>query len=181
MYNGAYRLTIRDLSDVYIYNTIYKESFNGEPTDWIKQNVAGAESWVFSGSMSINGWGNNSGTANEDWLISPNIDLSKSNNPTLTFSNLRRFFDSEPKPMSVLITANYTGNASTTAWTELTSAIFDQNTFPVVTNWKTSGEISLADFNNQQNVRIAFRYKSSGNGKNTSTQWYIDTVHIYEN
>lgn len=181
LYNGEFRLYIRGIEDVQMYNMILNEKFPSNPTNWTTVNVSGTEAWTFNSAdtcMKINGWGSNTGVPNEDWLISPSFDISSSVNPYLTFSNRRRFSDTETEPMTVMVTTNYTGDVTTTDWTAL-SAILDQNTTSTFTAWVESGEVDLSEHIGS-NVRIAFRYKSSGNGSGTASYWDIDNVYVID-
>ncbi len=96
------------------------------PAGWSRQNVVGAgQQWgcyetpLASGNfvMRINGFsgGNN---ANEDWLITPKLDVSANATPTLYFKLWKRFTGDE---VAVLLSHNYDGTSvpSTATWTNL--------------------------------------------------------------
>jgi len=181
LYNSEFRLYIRDLDDVQMYDMLVSETFETDPSNWTKVSVAGVESWAYNATdtcMKINGWGTNTGVANEDWLVSPSFSLANAASPSFSFLNRRRFADTEPQPMTVMITDNYTGDVTTTVWDEL-SAILDPNTATSFAEWVSSGDIDLSAYTGA-NIRIAFRYKSSGNGSGTATYWDIDDVYVID-
>ena len=79
-------------------------------------------------------------------------------------------------PLKVFVTDNYTGDATTTSWTEITSAVFDTD-LSGFKGFVGSGKLSLNNFASK-NIRIAFKYTSE-NGK--STRWEVDNVIVKAN
>jgi hypothetical protein len=99
---------------------------------------------------------------NEDWLISPTINLTQTDNVKLTFDHTRGTtaimnVGVELGWYSVYATANYTGDPTTTQWIELTG--INQN-IPVGWQFIPSGD-SWYPRRPIINSRIAFRYMSS--------------------
>lgn len=152
-----------------------QESFNA----FTRVNVTGAQEWNFSSQYGAvcSGYFNNQSNENEDWLISPEMNLSDVNNVTLTFSHTRG-----PGAMKntgvaegwykVLATGGYTGNPSTTAWTELSGV--NQN---ITNGWQyvSSGSIQIPLQTVSPHTRIAFRYRSSSA---ESATWEIKDVKV---
>jgi len=181
LYNGEFRLVIRDLNDIQFYEPILSELFASDPSTWTKTNVSGTGVWAFNSTdkcMKISGWVSGDAAANEDWLISPAFDISSAENPILTFSSRRRFNDTETEPMTVYITTNYTGDVSTTTWSKLSPAL-DTNTADSFTGWVVSGDVNLSAYTGS-NVRIAFKYKSSSNTNGTASYWDIDNISVID-
>ncbi|MBI2280614.1 MAG: choice-of-anchor J domain-containing protein [Bacteroidetes bacterium] len=107
-------------------------------------------------------------SASEAWLISPTMDLSATNAPYLTFNNAWKYTGSALK---LFVTTNYTGNASTTTWTDITSsATWSAGNFA----WTPSGNVSLMAYK-QAGVRFAFKYV--GTAVDGST-WELDNILV---
>lgn len=183
VFNGTYQLWIpkqihADLDNARCDGSvpptkIFMEDFqNGLTTNWTKVSVAGPQEW----GTSNQGAGSNyyavmnGGTAaNEDWLISNQISLSGYGNYSLSFDS--DGMGAAGLPLQVFITDNYSGNPTTTTWTQLTA--------PIDTNlgaWGfiNSGLVNLNAFANK-NVRIAFKYTST---TSASTTWELDNVKV---
>ncbi|TVZ37332.1 endonuclease/exonuclease/phosphatase family protein [Alteromonadaceae bacterium 2753L.S.0a.02] len=95
----------------------------------------------------------------DDWLVR-SVDLSNADNPVLSFRSAYNYGTDPESQISLLITTAYTGDVTTTTWTDLSSQI----------NWSTgswafieSGEIDLSAYSGGD-VTIAFRYQSSNGG-----------------
>lgn len=137
-----------------------------------QQSVAGAQVWsctTFGNSgngVQMDGYSSGNQT-NEDWLISPVLDLSSTNIPLLSFYSRGKFAGEQLK---LYITNNYTGDVSTTTWTELNGK------FPAAGSdaWTFSDAINLSSFK-QANVRIAFKYVSS---TSAAPRWTLDDINI---
>ena len=94
------------------------------PNGWQKYSVTGTDTWgCTSGgqtgkgvTMSVYSSGNNHD--NEDWLISPQIDLSSYTNPSLSFWCRTKYSGAF---IQVFVSANYSGsgNPNTATWTTL--------------------------------------------------------------
>ena len=110
---------------------------------------------------------------NEDWLISPAINLSSINNAVVNIRQAANFVSNDWTLLQVMVSSNYTsGNPNDATWTELTIP-----NRPAGTNWTfvDSGDISLAAFGGQANVRIAFRYRST---TTIASTWEISKVEV---
>lgn len=149
---------------------IYSETFTTDMGKMTAQNVSGAQSWRVNAqykNVNMTGFADNKSNANEDWLISPAFDLTSATSFTITFSHTINKGDvSKMKSEQTLwVTDNYTGDVSTTKWTQLTIP-----TYPSGSDWKyvESGNINLpAELLGKANVVFAFKYlctdASSGN------------------
>lgn len=142
-------------------------------------SVTGFQSWYFLAPYGAvcNGYSGGQSFENEDWLISPVMNLSQMDNVQLTFEHTR----GNTAVMNVGVsqgwykafaTASYTGNPATTQWTELTP--LNQN---LTTAWEfiSSGALVIPDAAKSQNSRIAFRYISSAA---QSAMWEIKNMKV---
>lgn len=153
----------------YSFNTCSSSLSDG----FTAQSVAGAQVWgctsfgYTSSGVQMNGYASGS-QVNEDWLISPNLDLSATTYPLLAFYSRSRFYG---EPLELYITNNFTGDVTTTTWTML------NGNFPAPGSdiWTWSDNIDLSDFKSP-NVRIAFKYTSTNN---SASQWTIDDVYLF--
>ena len=141
----------------------------------MKQSVVGNQVWTLNTAgnpgncVDMNGY---SGSAqnNEDWLISPAVDLSSATCASLTFQSAKSFTGNA---LQVFVSTNYSGTGlpSTATWTQLTATVATQSNFV----WTSSNSISLAPYIGNPNVRIAFKYTSTTGG---AAQWRVDNVKI---
>ncbi|QTY26594.1 DUF5689 domain-containing protein [Flavobacterium sp. CS20] len=163
--------------------TIFEEDFEvsniSNLTGWTNVNVSGGNlDYIissFSGDSYAQISGFNSGeTDSEAWLITPQIDLSATVEEDLSLQ-IQTNYDNG-KILTIFITDNYTGDPTTTEWTQLDLEIPSgpSNGFGVFqpvspTNISCAGE----------NVWIGFRYISSD--PNATTRYHIDDVTITGN
>lgn len=130
---------------------------NALPAGWSKQNIVGpGQQWNCYTStggkvcMRINGYsgGNN---ANEDWLITPKVNLSGQNG-ALQFDVYKRFAGTELK---ALYSTSYTGygDPNAASWTDLNIAMSPTDTG----SWKTY----TAGIATTQQFFVAFKYIST--------------------
>ena len=146
---------------------------------WTVVNLSSDLGWIYDlrdgrqGAINNNfgagAGGTSGGTVADDYLISPPIFVDGDSDHTITFDYYERFGDTNPKPLSVLVTDNYTGDPTTTVWTDITPAGLDGSTddawIPVTSaSFPTSGS----------DVRIAFHYVSDGNGGGTTKRIGVD-------
>ena len=180
-FGSTYQFMIRTLYDVKLTNprvlALFEESFTTNFPNWVKYSVIGTQVWTLNTAngnpgncADMNGF---SGTAqnNEDWLISPAINLIGVSNPKLTFQTSRPFSGTL---LAVYVSTNYSGSGTPTAatWTQLT---VPASALATSLTWKDSGNISLTTFSGQSNVRVAFKYVSTTTG---ASQWRVDNVKV---
>lgn len=142
-------------------------------------SVTGAQNWTFSsqyGAM-CNGFAAGQSFENEDWFVSPVMNLDQTNNVKLTFSHTRGNASVLNVGVAqgwykVFATSNFTGNPATTTWIELTG--LNQNV-PTAWQYISSGELVIPEAAKSQNSRIAFRYMSSST---QSATWEIKNVKV---
>ncbi|MFT3687418.1 MAG: choice-of-anchor J domain-containing protein [Phycisphaerales bacterium] len=142
-------------------------------------NVTGTQNWYFSSTYGAicNGYSGGQSFENEDWLISPEMNLTQANNVKLSFSHTRGSASVLNVGVTegwykVFATSNYTGNPVTTQWVELTG--FNQSV-PVAWQYISSGDLVIPEAAKSANSRIAFRYMSSAT---QSATWEIKNVKV---
>ena len=148
-------------------------------------SVTGDQEWYQNSShleygAVMSGFANSTSYANEDWFISPVIDLSASTNPILTFDHARGPQDSmnvgvEEGYYTVWVTNDYPDGAdpSQERWVEL--PILNQPT----TKWQfvSAGDLVIPAEFKTATCRIAFRYLSIDGA---SATWEIKNVVVKE-
>lgn len=157
-------------SDEYVPNTpdetqqvIYSELFSDSISAFTSVSVSGDQQWVLGSSSSgtyayMTGYVNSQNLANEDWLISPVIDLSDYSSSYLTFDHVARYFANLATDATVWVSEDYVdGLPSTATWTQLeTNPFIDPGSW----TFSSSGEISLTQYAGKK-IRIAFKYIST--------------------
>lgn len=154
-------------SDDYIPNTseeiqdlIYLESFSDTLGGFVAVDVSGEQKWAIDKARQyafMSGYVNPTNYANEDWLISPEIDLTNTQAAHFSFDHVARYFSDPINEATVWITEEYTGDLGTTSWTQLQIAPFSD---PGSYTFGSSGEVSLTSYAGKK-VRIAFKYTST--------------------
>lgn len=114
---------------------------------------------------------------NEDWLISPAMNLSEMDNAQLTFSHTRGSAAVLNVGVAegwykVFATADFTGDPLTTQWIELEGLNQD---VPDAWQFISSGTLTIPDEAKSANTRIAFRYISSDT---QSATWEVKNVKV---
>ncbi len=174
-YNSDYQLYIRGVEDTAGMTGkrchIFKDSFDNF-SNWSIVNVVGPNQyWKISsqGASSnyaiMNGF-SGSAIANEDWIVSKEIDLSDYSNVTLSFRTDVRY---NGNALQVFLTDNYTGDVATTTW-DTVDATIDTNTG--AWGFVSSGDVNLDAYAGKK-VRLAFKYTSDTSNAAT---WEVDDV-----
>ena len=139
--------------------------------NWSQYSVSGAETWIY-----VNGTGaqsslfNGGCQINEDWLISPGLNLSATSNELLSFTTAEDFSGTD---LTVLYSTNYsgTGDPNSATWTTIsTIASGNGGTVSNLTNLQ-----GLAT----SPVYVAFRHIKSSAGGNCS-RWNVASFSVIE-
>jgi hypothetical protein len=142
----------------------YSETFAASLGNFTPYSVEGSQlwSWRLSYGASISGYASAVNNPNEDWLISPVFDLYGKSSATLAFSHALNFCASQSdiiNNQTLWVSSNYNDGAPANAtWTQLTIP-----NMPLGNSWTyfNSGNIQLPTQLLQNNLRFAFKYKSS--------------------
>ncbi|MEI8272750.1 MAG: choice-of-anchor J domain-containing protein [Paludibacter sp.] len=142
-------------------NTIYSETFASSLGGFISKSVTGDQVWAenSNGYVMISGYVNSVNVANEDWLISPEIDLTTVGASHLTFEHCARYFADVSNEATIWVAEGYKSDSlpKSVTWTQLkTSAFSDPGSWV----FNTSGQVSLTAYAGKK-IRIAFKYIST--------------------
>lgn len=178
-FGSDYQFMVRTLNDIQLTNPrvlpLFEETFTTNFPNWVKQSVIGTQVWTLNTAngnpgncADMNGFSSGAQN-NEDWLISPAINLTTAPTAILTFQTSRPFSGTN---LQALVSTNYSGAGapSTATWTVLSTAQVATST-----TWRDSGNISLNAYVGNPNVRIAFKYVSTTAG---ASQWRVDNVKV---
>ena len=174
--NGQGGTTTPDTpADGYI-NETFSKSFgtftlkNIKGTPWVIDSYGYAKATGYENTSKVT-------TPSESYLVSKAIDLSTSKGATLKFSYILRYATFNGVPTEgvknqVLITENYTGDPTTTKWTDITGTLTEG------TDWKTwsTYTFDLAPYKGKKNIVIAFYYACEAK----SGTWQIKEMSVKE-
>lgn len=156
--------------------------------DFTAVSVVGDQVWAWDsyGYMKMTGYVSGSYFDNEDWLISPAMNLSERQNPVITFDHVGRYFgdsggSNEKMKIAITVWVSTTSDGTSVDEAEWTKLELPESFYPSGANWTfiPSGELSLVDFIGNSNVRIAFKYLSSA-ADNAAGTWEVKNVYVYE-
>ncbi|MDX5422815.1 MAG: choice-of-anchor J domain-containing protein, partial [Hymenobacteraceae bacterium] len=148
------------------------------PGGWMQVSVEGTATWECTSygrsgnAVQINGYSSatKQGAANEDWLISPELDLTGFNIPRLSFWTRSAFLG--PK-LKLMISSDYDGVSApgTAQWTELNA------NFPEVGSDEWTESVLLLDAYKQGAAHIALVYTSLDQ-VDGSSRWTVDDFTV---
>ncbi len=154
----------------------FMESFSSDIGSFTDHNVQGSTEWYWgsydNGCMVINGY--NKGI-NENWLVSPTIDMSTVDNAILTFRHAWNFITAE-SDITLWISTDYDGTSSPTAngtWTQLTIPYIPSGSW----TFYGSGDIDLSEYIGSSSLYVAFKYLCPAD---KASAWEIGEVKIRE-
>ena len=144
-------------------NFSFSETFGESLGNFSAYSAEGTQNWGWDSRYGaiMSGYQNSVANPNNDWLISPALDLSGNSAATLSFEHAINYSGSENEVLqnhTLWITDNYNASQPTVSnWTQL-----NINTMPAGNNWTfvNSGDITLPNNMLKENVRIAFKYLS---------------------
>jgi hypothetical protein len=160
-------------------NVIFSETFSSNLGDFTSYNVTGYQDWYWREIYGayISGFANSINNENEDWLISPALDLSNMQSANLSFEHALNFSPNHTDKITnhtLLISNDYEyGNYPNTArWTKI-----DIPTMPSGNNWTyvQSGNIDISKGFLKDNMTFAFRYISDSS---TAGTWEIKNLNL---
>lgn len=156
---------------------LYEDFENGDLGIFTAINVAGAEQeWITYSYQDnlfakISGWNGSGASPNEDWLVTPHIDLDSYTNESLTFKTSMDYPDGTTT-FQILYSTDYSGSGDPNLanWTDLSG----QASFSTVDYiWVESGTIDLSSITGNE---ISFAFKFTCNAE--SETWQLDDINI---
>ncbi|MBC5775417.1 choice-of-anchor J domain-containing protein [Pontibacter sp. KCTC 32443] len=158
-------------------NCTGNESLTG---GWVQFSVTGAQTWACTtfgqqgNGVQMSGFANNVNNANEDWLISPKLDLTAYAFPLVSV-NYRTKYAGDA--LSVMVSTNYsgTGNPAIATWTNLITLPADNADI-----WKLLENLDLNSYKSA-NTYIAFVYTSTADSPasaGSAARWTLDNFEV---
>lgn len=157
----------------------FTEDFEGSLGSFTMYSVEGPQIWGWAsfdgGCVVMSGFVNPDRFPNEDWLISPAINLSSHAGTKFNFRQAANFVSSEWEFLEVYVSSDYDGTSNPSqqgSWT-----LMSVPNMPSGSNWNfvDSGDIDISAYDGQQEVYIAFRYRSSNT---IAATWEISKVEV---
>ena len=157
---------------------LFFEGFNEDLGAFTTFNVTGDQEWVWATHNDntyayMNGYADGSAHANEDWLISPSIEMAE--NVNLDFSTAMKF---NGNPLQVMISVNYENgmDPEEATWSDITSLFaFSTGNY----EWVESGIVDITEniinLGVTDSFRVAFVYTSTDEN---ASSWEIDYVRV---
>jgi hypothetical protein len=203
-YNASKQLIINSASDLKmdsircdgsgapVGTTLWEEKFEslvttGSPdivmTNWFNIGLIGNQKYkasTFSSNKFAKITAYNTAQAEvESWLVTPEFNLDNQTGEKLTFKTLDGY--NNGATLTVWYTTNWTGDVSTSTWTQFSGAIIASGTTSgYAASFTNSGILDLSTITG--NIRVAFKYNGqdpSGSGSDKTSIYEIDDVRIY--
>ncbi|MCD8318713.1 MAG: DUF6359 domain-containing protein [Paraprevotella sp.] len=153
---------------------VLTESFNGSFGSFSTVNVTGTQVWSANasyGRVTMSAFANNVSVTNEDWLISPAFDLSKSRTLTIqqAFGPYNKSMDNASQLYTVWVSNDYAGDVNTATWQQVSI------NYPATSGWTFSeAQATLPAVGAK--AYLAFKYKNA-DGDETLT-WEVKSVTV---
>ena len=160
-------------ADITVLNS---EDFEGGTLGtWTPHDVSGPQAWeayTYNDNTFAKMSGYDAGSnANEDWLVSPEIDFTGFLSGDFTFKNAYKY---DGNPIQLMASIDYDGSGSPDGftWDDLSDQVtWSDGGF----NWVESGEVDLSNYLGSK-VYLAFKYTSTADASST---WEVDDMLIY--
>ena len=154
----------------------FSETFATSLGGFSSINVSGKNDWYIDKSYKCAKMYGAQSDNNEDWLVSPALDLSKHKEATLTFDHAANKGTAANKTtmQTLWMSADYIDGAPSAAtWTQVTIP-----TYPVGTNWTfvNSGKIAVPKEFLVENMHFAFKYVAATMAE--ASCWQIKNVAL---
>ncbi len=155
------------------YVAMLTQNFNNSTLgNWTAYSVTGTQVWAassYSGDMfaKVSGY-DGSNYTNEDWLISPAINMDMFSDEKLEFRTAKNYSGNN---IEVYISTNYSGSGDPTlaSWTALSGYSLSGGSWA----WVNSGAIDISSYTGT--AYVAFKYTSTTSAAST---WELDDIII---
>lgn len=189
VFNNNWQLNIRNLGDVemsddastrYVIegpgDEILNEPFAAKIGSFTEYRVLGEADWfghTYGGDEYVRVTGYQKG-ANENWLISPAMDLSEVSSARLTFSHaVAHWTGNEKEDLTVWISSKYKeGNPTEVEWEQITINLPADGSYYV---WEDVSVVLPSSMMGKKSVHLAFRYTNE-DGK--ACTWQVHKVVV---
>ena len=180
-------MSLRNLNDVVVVGTgggdptdgINEDFQSGQDRDeislsgWTNQAVVGGRKWIyrsFEDNLFAQMTSFNADAANnESWLVTPEINTDETS--TLSFESAQAFYKHDG--LSVWVSTNFSGDASSASWEEVAEARLAGSSDEQY-DWIDSGEIDLSTYGSR--VHIGFKYE--GSAATNTTTYRLDNIVV---
>ena len=141
-------------------------------------SVSGTQAWTFDAKYGakMSGYNGSSTDPNEDWFITPALNLAGKSNVTLTFNHAFGPASSVPTTeatkgqYTIWVSNDFNGDVATATWTQLQGMEYGTTAWGYV----SSGDIAIPAANLKANCRIAWKYTC----ESVSATWEIKEVIV---
>lgn len=172
--NLYYRYVMNAGNTVLSETLLTQESFDKFTT----VSVKGDQQWTFSSSYgaTMNGNSANITYPNEDWLISPALDLAGKANAILSFehcfgpASAIPTTEAEKAQYTIWVSNDFTGDVQSATWTQLNGMMYGTAAWKYV----SSGNIEIPANYLTENCRVAWKYVC----EDASAKWEIKNVLV---
>jgi len=155
---------------------VFEHEFSGSLGNFTTVNVLGDQDWFYdeyqgTGYAKMSGYAGGA-VPNEDWLISPEIDLSGITNSALNVYQAINYLGGQWEQVQIMVSVDYNGtDPSAATWTEIVPA-----TKPTGSNWTfvQSEDMDISAFDDET-IHVAFKYTSSDSNAAT---WEVGKVVV---
>lgn len=153
---------------------VYAAEFPADFTNFTVVDLLGSEGWT-SGSSYAQGSGYSGGNNdNEDWLVSPEINLTGQSNLKFQIEQEIRFHDANlnlSDHVNILVSEDYSGDVTTATWNEITLTTKPDGSS---SGYIISEDYDLSMYDNKK-IFVAFRLRTS---TANSPRWRIRNFAI---
>ena len=151
---------------------LYQAAFPANFDDFELIDASGAlDAWT-TGSSNVQGSGYSSGSssANEEWLVSPEIDLTGQSDVLFQITQEIDLFGADDALIDILIATDYIegGDVASATWTALS---FDKTIYG---NLTTSEDFDFSDYDGET-IHIALKYSSTDT---ESPRWRVQDLSV---
>ena len=141
-------------------------------------SVSGEQAWTFDAKYGakMSGFADNTTHPNEDWFITPALNLAGKSNVKLTFNHAFGpaaqvpNTDAKKAQYTIWVSNDFNGDVKAATWTELKGMVYGDTGWGYV----SSGDIVIPAENLKANCRIAWKYVC----EDVSATWEIKEVIV---
>ena len=141
-------------------------------------SVSGTQAWTFDAKYGakMSGFADNTTHPNEDWFITPALNLAGKSNVKLTFNHAFGpaaqvpNTDAKKAQYTIWVSNDFNGDVKAATWTELKGMVYGDTGWGYV----SSGDIVIPAENLKANCRIAWKYVC----EDVSATWEIKEVIV---